>query len=192
MPAPAYTPLPTNASVPLSGLTFNPESLPLPPPDQSPFTALGLGYIKKFREERLSSLRPFSEFFNTSRMSKPDGVGTVITRLNHNLPYFQGNYTVVFLGITAYNLVSNSMLMFSVGFTLGGMHFISKVSPEGIIVGTTRYNPRQLQTGLACAAVPLFFFSSTLGTIFYIVGASAVSILGHASFMQVGVEDSNV
>lgn len=110
------------------------------------------------------------------------------------------------------------MLMFTVGVVVGGMHYISKVPPEGVVIGKTTYSARQLQTGLVCVAVPLFFFSSTIGTIFYIIGnypvhivlriishdlgfyaktsflahsiigASAVSILGHAAFMQEGVE----
>ncbi|KAF9927481.1 hypothetical protein BGZ67_007455 [Mortierella alpina] len=179
MAAPAYTPVPTNN--PFSG------SFPLPPTDQSPAT-LGLGYIKKFREERLSSLRPFSEFFDVNRFSKPAGLVNVTSRFNYNLAYFQGNYMLVFLGITAYSLITNVMLMFTVGVVVGGMHYISKVPPEGVVIGNTTYSARQLQTGLVCVAVPLFFFSSTIGTVFYIIGASAVSILGHAAFMQEGVE----
>ncbi|KAF8931854.1 hypothetical protein BGZ58_007376 [Dissophora ornata] len=180
MATPVYRPVPTTPSYPRSG-----PPIPRPPIYESPFTALGLGYIKRFREERLSSLRPFSEFFNTRRLSKPEGL--TISRLSRNLPYFQGNYTLVFLGITAYSVITNVMLVFSVGFTAGGMYFISTVPPEGIVIGVNRYNPRELQTGLACAAVPLFFFSSTIGTIFYIIGASAVSILGHAAFMEENV-----
>ncbi|KAG0200257.1 hypothetical protein BGX28_006644 [Mortierella sp. GBA30] len=179
MAAPAYTPVPANP-------TFS-GSFPLPPTDQSP-AILGLGFIKKFREERLSSLRPFSEFFDANRFSKPTGVASVTSRLNYNLSYFQGNYMLIFLGITAYSLITNVLLMFTVGFVVGGMHYISKVPPEGVVIGTSTYSARQLQTCLVCVAVPLFFFSSTIGTIFYIIGASAVSILGHASFMQEGVE----
>ncbi|GJJ76623.1 PRA1 family protein 1 [Entomortierella parvispora] len=178
MAAPAYTPVPSN---PFSG------SFPLPPSDESPAT-LGLGFIKKFREERLSSLRPMSEFFDTNRFSKPTGLASVTSRFNYNLSYFQGNYMLMFLGITAYSLITNVMLMFSVGVVVGGMHFISKVPPEGTVIGSTTYSARQLQTGLMIVAVPLFFFSSTIGTIFYIIGASAVTILGHAAFMQEGVE----
>ncbi|KAF9181072.1 hypothetical protein BGZ51_005676 [Haplosporangium sp. Z 767] len=180
MATPSYTPVPINN--PFNG------SFPMPPINESPAT-LGLGYIKKFRKEHLSSLRPFSEFFDTNRFSKPDGLACVTSRFNYNLSHFRGNYTVVFLGITAYSLITNAMLMFSVGFVVGGSHLISKVPPGGVVIGTNTYNARQLQTGLVCAAVPLFFFSSTIGTIFWIVGASAVSILGHAAFMQEGVDD---
>jgi len=80
------------------------------------------------------------------------------------------------------------MLMFSVAFVVGGMYVIARVPPEGLTLGSSTFNARQLQTGLICIAVPLFFFSSTLGTVFWIVGASAVTILGHAAIMQEGVE----
>ncbi|KAF9201978.1 hypothetical protein BGZ49_007834 [Haplosporangium sp. Z 27] len=188
MTTPTYTPVPTTSQTFPPSLPGAPNGFPLPPINQSPFTALGLGYIKKFREERLSSLRPFSQFLDINRFSKPDGFATLTTRLSYNLSYYQSNYMVVFLGITAWSFINNAMLMFSTGFVLGGMHFISKVPQEGIIIGSNKYNPRQLQTGLVCVAVPLFFFSSTIGTIFYIIGASAVSILGHAAFMQEDVE----
>ncbi|KAF9107185.1 hypothetical protein BGX29_007086 [Mortierella sp. GBA35] len=178
-PRPNYSPLPAN---PFADSTNPPTT------NQSP-ASLGLGLIEKFRKERLSSLRPIAEFLDTSRMSKPTGIAQITSRLNRNLPYFQGNYTVMFLGITAYSVISNAMLMFSVGFVVGGTHLISNVPPEGIVIGQNTYNARQLQTGLACVAVPLFFFSSTIGTIFYIVGASAVTILGHAAIMEETVEN---
>ncbi|KAG0301951.1 hypothetical protein BGZ98_007919 [Dissophora globulifera] len=183
MPSKPYPPVPRNPPYSAPGASF-----PLPPSDQSPFTALGLGYIKKFREERLSSLRPFAEFFDTHRLSKPNSLAVATSRLSYNLPRFQGNYMLVFLGITAYSVLTNTMLMFSVGFTVGGQYLISQVPPEGFVVGVNRYTPRQLQSGLVCVAIPLFFFSSTIGTIFYIIGASAVSILGHAAFMEEGMD----
>lgn len=73
------------------------------------------------------------------------------------------------------------MLMFSVGFAVGGSHLISKVPPGGVVIGGSTYNARQLQTGLVCAAVPLFFFSSTIGTIFWIVGKCGLKGDDHIS-----------
>ncbi|KAF9164733.1 hypothetical protein DFQ27_007411 [Actinomortierella ambigua] len=178
MSAPAYTPLATN---PFTG------SFPTPPADGSP-AAIGLGYIRKFREERLSSLRPLNEFFDKNRFSKPDNFTAITSRVNYNLSYFQGNYLLMFLGITAYSLITNIMLLFSVAFVVGGNYYISRVPPEGVQIGQSTFTPRQLQTGLIGISIPLFFFSSTIGTVFWIIGASAVTILGHASFMQEGVE----
>ncbi|KAG0057213.1 hypothetical protein BGZ83_000626 [Gryganskiella cystojenkinii] len=183
MSAPAYSSVPT--SDPFSG-SF-PSGADVSSASSSA-AAFGLGYIQKFREERLSSLRPASEFFDRNRLSKPTGIASVTSRFNYNLTYFQGNYLLMFLAITAYSLITNFMLMFSVAFVVGGMYFISRVPPEGINIGSSTWNPRQLQSALICVAIPLFFFSSTLGTVFWIVGASAVTILGHAAVMQEGVE----
>ncbi|KAF9336703.1 hypothetical protein BG006_007770 [Podila minutissima] len=180
MAAPAYTPVPT--SNPFSG------AFPTPPSEGVTPATIGLDYIRKFREERLSSLRPFAEFFDLNRCSKPNSLASATSRLNYNINYFQSNYLLLFLGITGYSLITNVMLMFSVGVVVGGTHYISKVPPEGVVIGQNTYTARQLQTGLTCLAVPLFFFSSTVGTIFWIIGASAVSILGHATFMEEGVE----
>jgi len=65
--------------------------------------------------------------------------------------------------------------MFSAGLVAGGMHIISRLPSEGIVIGDDRYNPRQLRTGLSMIAVPLFFYSSTLSTIFYIIGKHSLS-----------------
>ncbi|KAG0245931.1 hypothetical protein BGX31_005449 [Mortierella sp. GBA43] len=125
-----------------------------------------------------------ADFIDTNRFSKPNSVATITSRLSYNLPYFRANYTLVFVGITAYSLITNAKLMFSAGLLAGGLHFISKVPPTGIVLGEERYTPNQLRTGLGFIAVPLFFYSSTLSTIFYIIGASSVSILGHAAFTE--------
>ncbi|KAF8929727.1 PRA1 family protein-domain-containing protein [Dissophora ornata] len=182
MAAPAYTPIATNA--------FNGA---FPSSDDasaavSSASAYGLGFLQKFREERLSSLRPASEFFDKNRFSMPNNVSNVTSRFNYNLTYFQGNYLLMFIAITAYSLLTNFMLLFSVAFTVGGMHFIQRVPPEGITIGQSRFQASQLKMGLIAISVILFFLSSTIGTVFWIVGASAVVILGHAGVMQEGVE----
>ncbi|KAF9936676.1 hypothetical protein BGZ75_007054 [Mortierella antarctica] len=182
MAAPAYTAVPTN---PFAGGFPSSEDTTAA---ASTAASFGLGYLQKFREERLSSLRPVSEFFDRNRLSMPSGFSSVTSRFNYNLTYFQGNYLLMFLAITAYSLITNFMLMFSVAFVVGGMYFISRIPAEGITIGSNTFQAAQLKTGLICIAVVLFFFSSTIGTVFWIVGASAVTILGHASVMQEGVE----
>jgi hypothetical protein len=67
MAAPAYTPIPSN---PFSG-SF-PEAV------QNQASSFGLGYLQKFREERLSSLRPVSEFFDKNRFSQPNGLSSKV------------------------------------------------------------------------------------------------------------------
>jgi uncharacterized protein (DUF486 family) len=60
--------------------------------------------------------------------------------------------------------------MFSVAFTVGGMYFINRIPPEGVRIGSNTYQAGQLKTILIGISVILFFFSSTIGTVFWIVG----------------------
>lgn len=46
----------------------------------------------------------------------------------------------------------------------------------------------QLYTGLFVIGIPLLLWASPLGTFFWLVGASSIIILGHASIMEPGVE----
>ncbi|KAI7822938.1 PRA1 family protein-domain-containing protein [Gamsiella multidivaricata] len=181
MAAPAYTPVGTNPFT--GGFPSDEASAAV-----SSASAFGLGYLRKFREERLSSLRPVSEFFDKNRFSMPTSFSNVTSRFNYNLNYFQGNYFLMFLAITIYSLITNFMLLFSVVFVFGGMHFLQRVPPEGITIGQSRFQASQLKMGLIIISVILFFLSSTVGTVFWIVGAGAFFILGHAAVMQEGVE----
>ncbi|KAF8982950.1 hypothetical protein BGZ46_000298 [Entomortierella lignicola] len=182
MSAPAYTPI---ASNPFAGGFPSSEDASAAVSSASSF---GLGFLQKFREERLSSLRPASEFFDKNRFSIPSGFSTVTSRFNYNLNYFQGNYLVLFLAIAAYSLITNPMLLFSVAFVVISFYAIQRIPSEGVQFGSTTLQASQLKFGLIGISVILFFLSSLFGTFFWIVGASAVVILGHASVMQEGVE----
>lgn len=58
-----------------------PTTFPGPPlsMDESPIVSVGLGYIKRFRQEHLTSLRPFAEFIDTNRFSKPSSIASTWT-----------------------------------------------------------------------------------------------------------------
>ncbi|KAF9103222.1 hypothetical protein BGX27_010677 [Mortierella sp. AM989] len=80
------------------------------------------------------------------------------------------------------------MLLFSAAFVFGSWIFIQRIPAEGIQIGSSRFQASQLKFGLIGIAVILFFLSSLFGTVFWIIGASAVVVLGHAAVMQEGVE----
>lgn len=72
MASPAYTSLPTN---PFTGGFPSSEEAAATASAASRF---GLGYLRKFREERLGSLRPLSEFFDRNRLSFPHGLSSTV------------------------------------------------------------------------------------------------------------------
>ena len=61
-------------------------------------------------------------------------------------------------------------------------------APEPMQVGEHVVTQKSLYTGLFVIGIPLLWLSSPLSTIFWIVGASGILIVGHASLMEPGIE----
>lgn len=91
------------------------------------------------------------------------------------------------------------------GFLVGGFAAINKfgpplsplsarahthtwAAPEPMQVGEHVVTQKSLYTGLFVIGIPLLWLSSPLSTIFWIVGASGILIVGHASLMEPGIE----
>jgi hypothetical protein len=55
-------------------------------------------------------------------------------------------------------------------------------------VGDHVVTQKSLYTGLFVIGVPLLWWSSPLGVFFWLVGASSVLILGHATVIEPGIE----
>ncbi|KAF8678195.1 Prenylated rab acceptor PRA1 [Rhizoctonia solani] len=113
-------------------------------------------YLKNLRETKLSALRGPQEFFDVQRISRPADLNQATSRISYNTRYFSGNYGFIVIILAVYALLTNSWLLISLGFLIGG--------------------------------IPLLWWSSPLGTFFWLVGSSAVLILGHAALMEPGVE----
>jgi hypothetical protein len=61
-------------------------------------------------------------------------------------------------------------------------------APEPMQVGDQVVTQKSLYTGLFVIGLPLLWWSSPLGTFFWLVGASGVLIFAHASVIEPGVE----
>ncbi len=61
-------------------------------------------------------------------------------------------------------------------------------APEPLQVGDHIVTQKSLYTGLMIIGIPLLWFAAPLSALFWLVGSSAVCILGHASVMEPGVE----
>ncbi|KII92742.1 hypothetical protein PLICRDRAFT_37541 [Plicaturopsis crispa FD-325 SS-3] len=144
--------------------------------------------VKAFRETRLSALRPPSEFFDYQRISRPADLNQATTRISYNTRYFSGNYGVIVAILSVYALITNPLLLISLGFLVGGFAAINKFAPEPMQVGDHVVTQKSLYTGLFVIGIPLLWWSSPIMTFFWLVGASAVLILGHASVIEPGIE----
>lgn len=139
---------------------------------------------------RFANLKPVSEFLDFKRLSKPANFGEVQSRVNYNLGYFSSNYAVVFTMLSIYSLLTNWLLLFVIVLVIGGMWGIGKLDGRDLDIGVMRATSSQLYTGLLVVAVPLGIIASPISTILWLIGATGVSILGHASFMDKPIDEA--
>ena len=139
---------------------------------------------------RFANLRPVSEFLDIKRVSKPENFAEVQSRVNYNLGHFSSNYAVVFVMLCIYALLTNPWLLFDIIFIITGMYIIGKLNGQDLEIGQTRLTTSQLYTGLYVIAIPIGLISSPFSTIMWLIGASGVVILGHASLLDKPLEEA--
>jgi len=139
---------------------------------------------------RFANLKPVSEFLNVKALSKPKDFSEVQNRVNYNLSYFGSNYAAVFVMLSIYSLLTNLLLLFVIILVVGGMFGIGKLQGRDLDVGFARATSSQLYTGLLIIAVPLGIWASPISTVLWLIGASGVSIIGHAAFMEKDIASS--
>ncbi|CAG8542611.1 24054_t:CDS:2 [Gigaspora rosea] len=72
---------------------------------------------------------------------------------------------------------------------MGGLNYIRKLPPnEPLVILERSISQKQLYIGLFSVAIPLLWISSAGSTIFWIIGASATLVIGHAALLEPGVE----
>ncbi|OCF34232.1 hypothetical protein I317_02442 [Kwoniella heveanensis CBS 569] len=143
---------------------------------------------RNFRETRLSTLKTPQEFFDHRQLSRPADMNEATTRITYNTRHFSGNYLLVIGVLAVYALLTNPLLLIALGFLAGGFAAINKFAPEPVQVGSQVVTQKSLYTALFVIGIPLLWFASPVSTFFWLVGSSAILILGHAVLMEPGVE----
>jgi len=144
--------------------------------------------LKSFRETKLSTLRPVTEFFDIHRISRPADANQAISRITYNTRHFSGNYLIIIGALAVYALLTNQTLLIALVFLIGGFIAINRFAPDAFQAGDRTITQKHLYTGLFVIGLPLLFFASPFGTLFWLVGASALVILTHACLNEPGVE----
>ncbi|KAH8814749.1 ER to Golgi transport-related protein [Flagelloscypha sp. PMI_526] len=144
--------------------------------------------IKSLKETRLGALRSPMEFFDYQRFSRPENMNAATQRISYNTRYFSGNYGLVVAILAVYALVTNPILIISVVFLVGGFAAINRFAPEAIEAGGRTITQKHLYFALFSVGFVLLWISSPFATFFWLVGASGVIILTHASLIEPGIE----
>lgn len=139
---------------------------------------------------RFANLRPLGEFFDMKRLSKPSGFSECQSRINYNLSYFSTNYIVVMAMLSIYALLTNLVLLFDIILIVAGLFVIGRLEGRDLEIGTFRATTSQLYTGLLVVTVPVGLWASPIATMLWLIGASGVTILGHAAFMDKPIDEA--
>ncbi|PFH53823.1 hypothetical protein AMATHDRAFT_136805 [Amanita thiersii Skay4041] len=144
--------------------------------------------LKSFRETRLSGLRPPTEFFDYHRISRPADLNQATSRISYNTRYFSGNYGLIVAILAVYAILTNYLLLISIAFLVLGFAAINRFAPDATQFGEHTVTQKHLYTTLFVIGIPLLWLSSPIATIFWLIGASGVLIIGHASLIEPGIE----
>jgi len=90
--------------------------------------------------------------------------------------------------LAVYAIITNPLLLLSLIFLVGGFAVINKFAPDPIQVGDHVVTQKSLYTALFVVGIPLLWLASPVSTVFWLIGASGVLILGHASLIEPGIE----
>lgn len=148
------------------------------------------GFTSGPLSSRFNNLRPVGEFLDFKRLSKPANFVEAQSRVNYNLSHYSSNYAVVFAMLSIYALVTNPLLLFDIILVVAGMYLIGLLDGHDLVIGNFRATSSQMYTGLLIVTVPLGLIASPISTLLWLIGASGVSILGHAAFMDKPIDEA--
>lgn len=163
--------------------------------------------FRDFRERRLSNVRPFHEFVDYNRVSRPRDTNEAVQRITYNTRHFSGNYAVLMAvlavyGLCVYVLTQDHGAAFDCRRRRAGRRVrrdqqVWYVAPASHSPGADAgRESRRDAKGTVCGAarrgyvpaphagIVLLWFANPFSFVFWLVGSSAILVLGHATCIE--------
>jgi hypothetical protein len=122
-------------------------------------------------------------------MGRPASFQAATTRFNHNIMYFKANYGLVVLGLLIYCLITNLWLLFALGAIVTGVFYVGKMPPDSsVVLAGKSFSQKQLYALIGVSSIPLLWISGAGQTLFWVIGASVLVVVGHAVCTDKSVE----
>ncbi|KAI9346471.1 PRA1 family protein-domain-containing protein [Obelidium mucronatum] len=158
-----------------------------------PVDSGSLESLQQATQQRMQSLKPWSEFFDRSRFSVPASYTEFSVRCRLNWQHFHANYLLVSFIAVAWSLLTNWWLLFDVIFIFVGSRYVSTLpANEPTHLFNNASLPLITQTqgwlGLGLAAAILLYISAAGSAIFWIVVFVGIIVAGHAGVMEAPLE----
>lgn len=85
--------------------------------------------------------------------------------------------------------LTNPLLLIAIAFFAGGFTAINRFGTEPIDIAGRTITQKTLYIALFVIGIPLLFIASPASVFFWLVGSSAILILGHATLMETSLEN---
>lgn len=92
--------------------------------------------------------------------------------------------------LSIYTLLTNLLLVFVIIFVVAGLWGIGRLQGADLDLGFLRATPTQLYAALLIISVPLGMSASPFSAILWLIGATGVSVFGHAAFLEKPIESA--
>jgi len=140
---------------------------------------------------RRQNVRAWTVFLNSNKFHLPKTTSQVTERVIRNIDYFQSNYLFVFIILAVYCLLTSPLLLIVLAASFGACYIIKLKNVENQIrVCGRELNLAQQYAAVGLISIPLFLLAGAGSVIFWLIGASLVIILAHASCF--GIETLNL
>ncbi|KAG8439623.1 hypothetical protein GDO86_005706 [Hymenochirus boettgeri] len=141
---------------------------------------------KDWINRRRSHIRPWSNFVDQRRFSRPPNFGELCKRVTGNVEHFQSNYIFIFLGLILYCIITSPMLLIALSVFFGACYIIYLRTQQSKMVLFGRELSMANQYGLAGAvSFPFFWLAGAGAAVFWVLGATLAVIGSHASFHEI-------
>lgn len=141
---------------------------------------------KDWFDRRRTHIRPWSNFVDQRRFTRPMNFGDLCKRVTRNVEHFQSNYVFIFLGLILYCIITSPMLLIALTVLFGACYIIYLKTLQSKMVLFGRELTTANQYGIAGAvSFPFFWLAGAGAAVFWVLGATLVVIGSHASFHEV-------
>ncbi|NP_001084542.1 Rab acceptor 1 (prenylated) S homeolog [Xenopus laevis] len=148
---------------------------------------------KDWIKGRRAQIRPWKNFVDQRRFSRPPNFGEVCKRMTRNIEHFQSNYMFISLGLILYCIITSPMLLIALAVFFGGCYIIYLRTLQSKMVLFGRELSTANQYGLAGAvSFPFLWLAGAGAAVFWIIGATLVVIGSHASFHELEGESEEL
>lgn len=127
-----------------------------------------------------SRSRPWSEFMNTSQMSKPE-FAELFERIKENAEYYAFNYLVILLALSALTVLTSPLAFLGGVFIVLAYFYLYFLNPEPLVIAGITFDNNIKAAFIMLFSLTMLWLTGAGATFTVLVVVVAIIALTHAS-----------